>query len=91
MKIKYLGTGASEGIPGLFCHCPVCEYARRQGGKEIRTRAQAMVNEDILLDFGPDTYLHLLRYQLDLAKIRACLVTHTHGDHLFENELLMRA
>lgn len=91
MRIKYLGTGAAEGIPALFCHCPVCEYARQQGGREIRTRAQALINEELLMDFGPDTYLHLLRYQLDLAKVGACLVTHSHGDHLFENELLMRA
>lgn len=91
MKIQYLGTGASEGIPALFCHCPICEYARRQGGREIRTRAQALIDGELLLDFGPDTYLHLLQYQLDLAKVGACLVTHSHGDHLFANELLMRA
>lgn len=91
MKIKYLGTAAAEGIPGLFCHCPVCEYARQHGGKEIRTRAQAIINGELLMDFGPDTYMHLLQYGLDLAKVKACLVTHSHGDHLFENELLMRA
>ena len=33
MKLKYLGTGASEGIPSLYCRCPVCENARKEGGK----------------------------------------------------------
>lgn len=90
MKIKYLGTGAAEGIPAIFCHCPICEYARDHGGKEIRTRAQALVNGDLLLDFGPDTYMHLLQYQLDLAKVELCLITHPHCDHLCASDFLMR-
>ncbi|MDY3723971.1 MAG: hypothetical protein SO003_01205 [Candidatus Borkfalkiaceae bacterium] len=34
MKIKYLGTGACEGIPSLYCKCFVCENARKKLGKE---------------------------------------------------------
>ncbi len=29
MKLQYLGTAAAEGIPALFCNCPVCTAARR--------------------------------------------------------------
>ncbi len=90
MKIKYLGTGAAEGIPGIFCHCPICEYAREHGGKEIRTRAQALINDDLLLDFGPDTYMHLLQYQLDLSRVEICLITHPHFDHLGPKDLIAR-
>ena len=90
MKIKYLGTGAAEGIPALFCHCRVCENARKQKGKEIRTRAQAMIDGEILFDFGPDTYMHFLQNDLDLAAVGLCLVTHTHGDHFFIDDLRMR-
>lgn len=37
MKIKYWGTGASEGLPAVFCDCENCQKARRLGGKNIRT------------------------------------------------------
>ena len=90
MKVKYLGTAAAEGIPALFCHCPICEYARTHRGKEIRTRAQAVIDEEILLDFGPDTYMHCLQEGLDLAGIGLCLVTHTHGDHFGIDDIRMR-
>lgn len=32
MKIRFLGTGASEGVPALFCKCAVCENARKRRG-----------------------------------------------------------
>ena len=69
MKIKYLGTGAAEGIPAVFCHCGICEYARKQKGKEIRTRSQAIIDDLILIDFGPDTFAHTLRYDIELANL----------------------
>lgn len=55
MKIKYLGTAAAEGIPAIFCHCEICKHAREHGGKNIRTRAQALIDDKIMLDLGPDT------------------------------------
>ena len=36
MKVCYLGTGAAEGIPALFCKCSYCEGVRVRGGKEVR-------------------------------------------------------
>lgn len=90
MKITYLGTGAAEGIPALFCNCPLCQKARRLGGKNIRSRSQALVNDDLLLDFGPDVFWHICRFGLDLTKIRTLLVTHTHEDHYTPSELCYR-
>lgn len=89
MRIKYLGTAAAEGWPGVFCHCKDCEEARRRGGKNIRTRAQVLINEDLLMDFGPDTYMHSLVHQVDLAKVRAVLLTHSHTDHFYPSELIL--
>lgn len=48
MKIKYLGTAAAEGIPALFCRCDICKEARKRGGREIRTRSQAIIDEKLL-------------------------------------------
>ncbi|MCQ3035976.1 MAG: hypothetical protein MJ248_07190, partial [Bacilli bacterium] len=78
MKIKYLGTGAYEGIPGIFCDCPVCRKARELGGKELRTRQQCLINDELLMDFGPDTLVHTHMYKIDWTKIHNILVTHTH-------------
>lgn len=82
VRLKIYGTAAAEGIPGLFCSCPVCEKTRELGGKNIRTRSQALVNDDLLIDFSPDTYMHVLNYGLDLRPVKACLITHGHDDHL---------
>ena len=55
MRIKYLGTTAYEGVPSLFCECKNCKLARIKGGRNIRTRCQSLINNDLLIDFGPDT------------------------------------
>ena len=70
MKIKFLGTAAAEGIPALFCDCRVCQNARKVGGKEIKTRSQAIVDDKILIDFPADTYMHSLYGGLDLIGVR---------------------
>lgn len=90
MKLLYMGTAAAEGWPGLFCTCPICSHARANGGKNLRTRTQALLNGEILLDFPPDTYCHALSYGLDLSKVHTLLVTHSHMDHWFPTDLIHR-
>ena len=87
MKIKYLGSGAAEGIPALYCNCPLCTRARALGGKNIRSRSQTLVNDDLLIDFGPDTYWHVCRWGVDLSRVRSLLITHAHEDHYTPSEL----
>ena len=87
MKFQYLGTAAAEGWPALFCRCEKCMEALKRGGKDIRTRSQAMVNDDLLIDLPPDTYLHKLQHGLELSKVRDLLITHWHMDHFFAREL----
>ena len=90
MKIKFLGTAAAEGIPALFCDCAVCQNARKVGGKEIKTRSQAIVDDKILIDFPADTYMHALYGGLDLVGVRHCIITHGHMDHLYERDFWCR-
>ena len=90
MRIQYLGTAAAEGIPAIFCECDTCKKARSLGGKNIRTRSQAIIDDGLLIDFPPDTYMHFLQYNLPLAKIKHCIITHSHADHLYPNDLQMR-
>ena len=51
MKINYLGTGAAERIPGIFCNCKLCKYAREKKGREIRTQTQLIIDDVLLIDF----------------------------------------
>lgn len=52
MKLTYFGTAAAEGWPGIFCHCVYCERAKQLGGKNIRTRSQALLDDTLLFDLG---------------------------------------
>jgi hypothetical protein len=58
MKFQYLGTAAYEGIPAFFCNCENCKKSRNIGGKAVRTRSQAIIDETLLIDFPADTYIH---------------------------------
>lgn len=89
--MTYYGTAGSEGWPAPFCRCPACEKARRLGGRNIRTRAQALVDGALLIDFPADTYDHVLRGGLDLAPVTDLLVTHSHPDHFYAPDLCLRA
>ena len=87
MKLKYLGTAAAEGFPAVFCNCKYCREARELGGKNIRTRSQSLINDDLLIDFPPDTYHHFLTQSIEGDKIKYLLITHAHSDHLYSRDL----
>ena len=70
MKFQFLGTAAAEGMPAVFCRCETCEKARALKGKNIRSRAQALINDDLLLDFSSDTYWHAVQNGLYLDKVK---------------------
>ena len=88
MKFQYLGTAAAEAIPAIFCTCPNCVRSREIGGRAIRTRSQAIIDDTLLIDLPCDTYFHFITHNVDPLKLTACLITHTHSDHLYPKELL---
>ena len=90
MVLTFLGTAAAEGFPAVFCNCKFCNEARRLGGKNIRTRSQSIVNDDLLIDIPADTYHHFLQNNIAGDKIKYLLVTHAHQDHFYPEELEMR-
>ncbi|OGY23443.1 MAG: hypothetical protein A2172_04415 [Candidatus Woykebacteria bacterium RBG_13_40_15] len=80
MKIKFLGTSAGWPLPRLGCTDEICSS---KDPRDTRTRSQALINDILLLDAGPDTYEHLRRTDIDPTKIRAAAITHEHSDHTF--------
>ena len=83
----FLGTGASEGIPAAFCSCPQCERARQRGGKNIRSRSSFLINENSIIDLGPDFYWQITANGLCMQQLQHIFITHTHEDHLSVPEL----
>ena len=90
MVLKYLGTAAAEGMPAVFCRCELCNKVRRAGGKNIRTRSQILIDNNTLIDFPMDSYLHALRFGLDLSAISDVFITHAHMDHCYPQDFIMR-
>lgn len=82
MKFIFLGTSASEGYPNAFCDCDNCEKARQAGGPSLRKRSAALIDGELLIDFGPDLMAASLQHGVSLANVRYCLQTHEHSDHL---------
>ena len=80
MKLTFLGTGTSQGVPIIGCNCEVCE-SNNPKDKRLRTSAFLEVdNNCLLIDPGPDLRQQLLRQKI--THIDAILVTHEHKDHL---------
>jgi phosphoribosyl 1,2-cyclic phosphate phosphodiesterase len=90
VKIEILGTGASEGIPAVYCECAICREAARRGGKNIRSRASLMIGEKHKVDLPPDTFLHSLRRGKPFSRIEHLLITHSHPDHFYPESLRLR-
>ena len=90
MRLMFLGTAAAEGVPAVFCNCPTCLNAKKKGGRDVRTRSQILIDDDTLFDFPMDTYMHMLRYGLDLSAVKRVLITHSHMDHCYPQEFCMR-
>jgi len=80
VKLVFLGTGTSFGVPQLGCHCRVC---RSTDSRDKRTRVGAAVFGDgggvILIDTPPELRLQLLREGIE--QVDAVLYTHGHADH----------
>ena len=87
MRIHLLGTGGAEGVPALFGASKVSEHARKVGGRDVRTRSCALVDGQIQLDFGPDTWGQLIREGVSASDWCAVVYTHADADHFAIEEL----
>lgn len=81
MKLTFLGTGTSTGVPQMGCTCPVCTSA---DPRDCRQRTSALLETDdgcrILIDCGPDFRRQMLA--LPFRRLDAVLLTHEHYDHV---------
>lgn len=81
MKLIFLGTGTSTGVPQLMCGCDTCRSA---DARDKRLRASAIVRTqglNLLIDCGPDFRTQLLALG-GMCPLDALLITHSHYDHV---------
>ncbi len=80
MRLTFLGTGTSTGVPVVGCGCDVCRSADPH---DKRLRTSALVETDglsVVIDTGPDFRTQALR--AGLRRLDAVLFTHSHFDHV---------
>jgi len=90
MKLKFLGTGAATACPLPFCNCQICKDARKFGGKDFRKRSSILINDDLIIDMGPDFMAASFAHEVDTTKICYWLQTHSHSDHFDASHLITR-
>ncbi len=79
MKITFLGTGTSQGIPVIACECEVCRSLDYRD-KRLRTALHIDTGQtSLIIDVGPDFRQQVLRERIN--RLDAILITHEHKDH----------
>jgi phosphoribosyl 1,2-cyclic phosphate phosphodiesterase len=91
MILTFLGTSAANAFPEAFCSCKNCEAARALGGPSLRKRSAVIINDDLLIDLGPDIMAAAQMHKRPLTNLRYCLQTHAHADHLDPSHFLSRS
>ncbi|MFO7789364.1 MAG: MBL fold metallo-hydrolase [Bacteroidales bacterium] len=80
MRIRFLGTGTSVGVPLIGCQCEVCQSKDK---KDKRLRTSVLIEhkgKNIVIDTGPDFRQQMLRE--NISRLDAVLYTHEHRDHI---------
>jgi phosphoribosyl 1,2-cyclic phosphate phosphodiesterase len=80
MKLTFLGTGTSQGVPVIACDCEVCSSENK---KDKRLRSSVLIesdNQSVVIDTGPDFRQQMLN--VNQSKLDAIIFTHEHKDHL---------
>jgi phosphoribosyl 1,2-cyclic phosphate phosphodiesterase len=80
MRVTFLGTGTSTGVPVVGCHCRVCTSTNPKNQRLRQSVAIETGGKHILIDTTPDLRLQLLRHPI--PRLDFVLFTHSHADHM---------
>lgn len=80
MKVTFLGTGTSQGVPVIACKCKVC-LSKNEKDKRLRSSVLIEINSNTFaIDAGPDFRQQMLRQNVE--NLDAIILTHEHKDHI---------
>jgi phosphoribosyl 1,2-cyclic phosphate phosphodiesterase len=80
IRVTFLGTGTSIGVPVITCDCPVC-LSENERDKRLRTSVLVQIqNRTFVIDCGPDFRIQMLREKV--MNLDAVIFTHEHRDHI---------
>jgi phosphoribosyl 1,2-cyclic phosphate phosphodiesterase len=80
LRVTFLGTGTSQGVPVVACSCEVCQS---DDSRDKRLRSSVLIEVDdqtMVIDAGPDFRQQMLR--ANVRELSAILLTHEHYDHI---------
>ena len=80
MKVTFLGTGTSQGVPLIGCLCPVCKSL---DARDKRLRSSILIQtegKNLVIDTGPDFRQQMLR--VEIPRLDGIMFTHSHKDHI---------
>lgn len=81
MRVTFLGTGTSQGVPIIGCDCPVCTSPLAVNKRMRPSVWLEIAGHHIVIDTAPEFRLQVLQY--GLRRLDALLFTHAHADHVF--------
>ena len=87
MKIQLLGTAAAATWPSIYSDSEYNRKIRALGGKNIRSRSQAIIDDKHVIDWPSDSFYHSIKFDIDFSQIMDIFITHSHPDHWVPEEM----
>ncbi|MDD5688247.1 MAG: MBL fold metallo-hydrolase [Elusimicrobia bacterium] len=88
MEIFFLGTGAGEFFPSIFCNCPICKQSRKNGRKSLSFGCSILIDNQYLVDAPTGLCLNMALFKIKIKFPFYIFISHSHQDHFDPQEII---